>query len=480
MGREYQSTPHHGHRLAARVFLCVLLALLFLLAPASPAQNSPSPAPSPASASVWVMTLDGPIGPALSDWFVRSLEEANKASAALFVLQLNTPGGLDSAMRDMIRGILDSRVPVATYVSPSGSRAASAGTYILYASHIAAMAPATNLGAATPVQIGGGGGLPSPSSPDDESENEESAAASPDSASALHRKRVNDAVAYIRGLAELRDRNADWAEKAVREAVSLSSSDALAKGVINLKAADLNDLLAQLDGQALSWGDQAVSLALADAQLHQVERDWRTDFLAIVTDPSIAYLLLLVGIYGLVLEFSNPGMGVPGVLGAICLLLALYALQMLPVSYVGLGLILLGAVLVALEAISPSFGVFGIGGVIAFVIGSIMLMDTDLPAFRIALPVIAAVGVGSLLLVGLFVRLAVKAHEGPPVTGADTLVGQTAVALDDFEDYGQVRVLGEIWHARSQQPVRRGQLLQVTDRSDLMLDVKPDDKEETS
>ena len=480
MGREYQSTPHHGHRLAARVFLCVLLALLFLLAPASPAQNSPSPAPSPASASVWVMTLDGPIGPALSDWFVRSLEEANKASATLFVLQLNTPGGLDSAMRDMIRGILDSRVPVATYVSPSGSRAASAGTYILYASHIAAMAPATNLGAATPVQIGGGGGLPSPSSPDDESENEESAAASPDSASALHRKRVNDAVAYIRGLAELRDRNADWAEKAVREAVSLSSSDALAKGVIDLKATDLNDLLAQLDGQALSWGDQAVSLALADAQLHQVERDWRTDFLAIVTDPSIAYLLLLVGIYGLVLEFSNPGMGVPGVLGAICLLLALYALQMLPVSYVGLGLILLGAVLVALEAISPSFGVFGIGGVIAFVIGSIMLMDTDLPAFRIALPVIAAVGVGSLLLVGLFVRLAVKAHEGPPVTGAGTLVGQTAVALDDFEDDGQVRVLGEIWHARSQQPVRRGQLLQVTDRSDLMLDVKPDDKEETS
>lgn len=215
----------------------------------------------------------------------------------------------------------------------------------------------------------------------------------------------------------MRDRNADWAEKAVREAVSLSSSDALAKGVINLKAADLNDLLAQLDGQALSWGDQAVSLALADAQLHQVERDWRTDFLAIVTDPSIAYLLLLVGIYGLVLEFSNPGMGVPGVLGAICLLLALYALQMLPVSYVGLGLILLGAVLVALEAISPSFGVFGIGGVIAFVIGSIMLMDTDLPAFRIALPVIAAVGVGSLLLVGLFVRLAVKAHEGPRLPG---------------------------------------------------------------
>ena len=475
MGREYQSTPHHGHRLAARVFLCVLLALLFLLAPASPAQNSPSPTPSPASASVWVMTLDGPIGPALSDWFVRSLEEANKASATLFVLQLNTPGGLDSAMRDMIRGILDSRVPVATYVSPSGSRAASAGTYILYASHIAAMAPATNLGAATPVQIGGGGGLPSPSSPGDQSEDDEGAAASPDSASALHRKRVNDAVAYIRGLAELRDRNADWAEKAVREAVSLSSSDALAKGVIDLKATDLNDLLAQLDGQALSWGDQAVSLALADAQLHQVERDWRTDFLAIVTDPSIAYLLLLVGIYGLVLEFSNPGMGVPGVLGAICLLLALYALQMLPVSYVGLG-----AVLVALEAISPSFGVFGIGGVIAFVIGSIMLMDTDLPAFRIALPVIAAVGVGSLLLVGLFVRLAVKAHEGPPVTGADTLVGQTAVALDDFEDDGQVRVLGEIWHARSQQPVRRGQLLQVTNRSDLMLDVKPDGKEETS
>lgn len=478
MGREYHSAPHHGHRLAARVLLCILLALLFLLAPASPAQDTSSPASS--RASVWIMTLDGPIGPALSDWFVRSLEEANEASATLFVLQLNTPGGLDSAMRDMIRAILDSRVPVATYVSPSGSRAASAGTYILYASHIAAMAPATNLGAATPVQIGGGGGLPSPSSPGDAGENEEGAAASTDSASALQRKRVNDAVAYIRGLAELRGRNANWAEKAVREAVSLSSSDALEQGVIDLKAVDLNGLLAQLEGRELSWDGQSVTLTLANGQLHQVERDWRTDFLAIITDPSIAYLLLLVGIYGLVLEFSNPGVGVPGVLGAICMLLALYALQMLPVSYVGLGLILLGAVLVTMEAISPSFGVLGIGGVIAFVIGSIMLMDTDLPAFRIALPVIAAVGVGSLLLVGLFVRLAVKAHEGPPVTGADTLVGQTAVALDDFEHDGQVRVLGEIWHARSQQPVRRGQLLRVSARSDLILDVEPDNKEDAS
>ncbi|MGJ3257191.1 MAG: NfeD family protein [Alcanivorax sp.] len=428
------------------------------------------------------MTLDGPIGPALSDWFVRSLEDANQASAGLFVLQLNTPGGLDSAMRDMIRAILDSQVPVATYVSPSGSRAASAGTYILYASHIAAMAPATNLGAATPVQIGGGGGLPSPSSPDsdDSGENSEQTTSSSDSASALRRKQVNDAVAYIRGLAELRDRNADWAEKAVREAVSLSSSAALEQGVIDLKATDLADLLTQLDGRELSWDGQSVTLAVANAQQHLVEKDWRTDFLAIITDPSIAYLMLLVGIYGLVLEFSNPGMGVPGVLGAICLLLALYALQMLPVSYVGLGLVLLGTVLVALEAVSPSFGVLGIGGVIAFVIGSIMLMDTELPAFRIAMPVIAAVGVGSLLLVGLFVRLAVKAHEGPPVTGADTLVGETAVALGDFENDGQVRVLGEIWHAHSQQPVQQGQSLQVISRSDLVLDVVPANKEDSS
>ena len=478
MGREYHDTPHHGHRLAARVLLCVLLALLFLLAPASPAKTTSSSSAS--ASSVWVMTLDGPIGPALSDWFVRSLEDANQASASLFVLQLNTPGGLDSAMRDMIRAILDSQVPVATYVSPSGSRAASAGTYILYASHIAAMAPATNLGAATPVQIGGGGGLPSPSSPDNSDENSEQASSSPDSASALHRKQVNDAVAYIGGLAELRDRNADWAEKAVREAVSLSSSAALEQGVIDLKATDLADLLAQLDGRKLSWDGQSVTLAVASAQQHQVERDWRTDFLAIITDPSIAFLLLLVGIYGLVLEFSNPGMGVPGVLGGICLLLALYALQMLPVSYVGLGLILLGAVLVTLEAVSPSFGVLGVGGAIAFVIGSIMLMDTDLPAFRIALPVIAAVGVGSLLLVGLFVRLAVKAHEGPPGTGADTLVGETAVALGDFEHDGQVRVLGEIWHAHSQQPVQQGQLLQVIDRSDLILNVASVNKEDTS
>ncbi|MCG8392905.1 MAG: nodulation protein NfeD [Pseudomonadales bacterium] len=425
------------------------------------------------------MSLDGPIGPALSDWFVRSLDDANKASATLFVLELNTPGGLDTAMREMIRAILDSQVPVVTYVSPSGSRAASAGTYILHASHIAAMAPATNLGAATPVQIGGGGGLPSPSSPgkDNNGEDKDSPA---ESASALHRKQVNDAVAYIRGLAELRGRNADWAEKAVREAVSLSSSNALKQGVIDLKAADLNDLLTQLEGRELRWDGQTVTLALADARRHEVERDWRTDFLAIITNPSIAYLLLLVGIYGLILEFSNPGMGVPGVLGAICLLLGLYALQMLPVSYVGLGLILLGALLVVLEAVSPSFGVLGIGGVIAFVIGSIMLMDTDLPAFRIALPVIAAAGVGTLLLVGLFVRLAVKAHEGPPVTGADTLVGETAVALEDFEHDGQVRLQGEIWHAHSHRPVHRGQVLQVTGRRELVLDVKPTGKEDES
>ncbi|HEX5678988.1 MAG TPA: nodulation protein NfeD [Alcanivorax sp.] len=329
------------------VALIALACLLLLVSPA-PAQTSPSAERGP---EVRVMDLKGAIGPAVSDGFVRALEDANRAGAALFVLRLDTPGGLDKSMRTMIQAILDSEVPVATYVSPSGSRAASAGTYILYASHVAAMAPATNLGAATPVQLGG---VEPPAPAGGEAE-----PPAQDSASALRRKQINDAVAYIRGLAELRGRNADWAERAVREAVSLTAAEAEAQNVIDLVAQDLDALLAELDGFALHDGG---TLALTDYRLVEVERDWRTHFLAVITDPSIAYILMLVGIYGLILEFSNPGFGIPGVLGAICLLLALYALQMLPVSYVGLALIVLGIGLMVAEGLSPSFGVLGVGG----------------------------------------------------------------------------------------------------------------------
>jgi len=382
------------------------------------------------------MDLRGAIGPAVSDGFVRALEEANRAGAALFVVRLDTPGGLDKSMRVMIQAILDSRVPVATYVSPSGSRAASAGTYLLYASHVAAMAPATNLGAATPVQLGGGG-APSPAGDGAEPQADDKVE---DNASALRRKQVNDAVSYIRGLAELRGRNADWAERAVREAVSLTATEAQAQRVIDLVAPDLDALLARLHGFTVRDGDAERTLALTDYRLVELEPDWRTRFLAVITNPSIAYILMLVGIYGLILEFSNPGFGIPGVLGAICLLLALYALQMLPVSYVGLGLILLGIGLMVAEGLSPSFGVLG---------------------------------VGSLALTGLTVRLAFKAHGRPVVTGGDTLIGQDAVAANDFgpDGNGQVRAAGELWRATTDEAVLEGETVTIRRRDGLTLHV---------
>lgn len=447
----------------------VALACLLMLAAPGRAQT-PSEPSGEHGPEVRVMDLEGAIGPAVSDGFVRALEDANRAGAALFVVRLDTPGGLDKSMRVMIQAILDSQVPVATYVSPSGSRAASAGTYLLYASHVAAMAPATNLGAATPVQLGGGG-APSPAGDDAEPQADDNI---DDNASALRRKQVNDAVAYIRGLAELRGRNADWAERAVREAVSLTAAEAEAQQVIDLVAPDLDTLLAELDGFTVRDGDAAGrTLALTDYRLVELERDWRTHFLAVITNPSIAYILMLVGIYGLILEFSNPGFGIPGVLGAICLLLALYALQMLPVSYVGMGLILLGIGLMVAEGLSPSFGVLGVGGAVALVIGSIMLMDTDLPAFQVAVPVIAAVGVGSLALTGLTVRLAFKAHGRPVVTGGDTLVGQDAVAATDFGpgDTGQVRAAGELWRATTDEAVLEGETVTIRRRDGLTLHV---------
>ena len=448
------------------LLFAALLPLLTMTSSPARAQNATSPTADDAP-QVWVMDLKGAIGPAVSDGFVRALDDANRAGAALFVLRLDTPGGLDKSMRTMIHAILDSQVPVATFVAPSGSRAASAGTYLLYASHVAAMAPATNLGAATPVQMGGGG-APSPAGDDAEPQAQ-------DNASALRRKQVNDAVAYIRGLAGLRGRNADWAERAVREAVSLTAAEAEAQQVIDLVAPDLDTLLTELNGFTVRDGDSERTLALTDYRVVELERDWRTQFLAVITDPSIAYILMLVGLYGLILEFSNPGFGLPGVLGAICLLLALYALQMLPVSYVGLGLILLGIGLMVAEGLSPSFGVLGVGGAVALVVGSIMLMDTDLPAFQVAAPVIAAVGVGSLALTGLTVRLAFKAHGRPVVTGGDTLIGQDAVAANDFgpDGNGQVRAAGELWRATTDEAVLEGETVTIRRRDGLTLHVSP-------
>lgn len=426
---------------------CGLLLLLLLLA-------------WPARAEVWVIDIEGAIGPASADHMLRSLDKAVSAGAGAVVLRIDTPGGLDTAMRDMIKTVLASPVPVIAHVAPSGARAASAGTYLLYASHIAAMAPGTNLGAATPVQIGGTPGLPGmPGTDEGEDGGAQPAAAQ---GSAMERKVVNDAVAYIRSLAQLRGRNGDWAEKAVREGVSLASADALDAGVIDLVAASTEELLAQLDGRQVSVGDSVVTLRTAEAPVIHQPPDWRSEFLSVITNPNIAYILLLVGIYGLVIEFYNPGIGLPGIVGAISLLIALYALQMLPISYAGVGLILLGIVLMGAEAFAPSFGILGLGGVAAFVTGSVMLMDTNLPAFQLALPMIVAVTVFSAALMIFALGMILRARKQELVSGVEHLLGATTTVTRVEGDDAWVWLEGEIWHARSDVPLVAGDTVTVT------------------
>lgn len=417
----------------------------------------------PARAEVWTVDVEGAIGPASADHMLRSLDKAVGAGATAVVLRIDTPGGLDTAMRDMIKIILASPVPVIAHVAPSGARAASAGTYLLYASHVAAMAPGTNLGAATPVQIGGTPslpGMPGPGEGADESAGD--GQSRPAESGAMERKIVNDAVAYIRSLAQLRGRNGDWAEQAVREGVSLSADDALNAGVIDLVADGTEDLLAQLDGRQVTVGDTTVTLRTAGVPVVHQPLDWRSEFLSVITNPNIAYILLLVGIYGLVIEFYNPGVGLPGIVGAISLLIALYALQMLPISYAGMGLILLGIALMVAEALAPSFGVLGLGGVAAFVTGSVMLMDTNLPAFQLAMPMIVAFTVFSAALLVFALGMILRARKRAVVSGVEHLVGATAT-VSRVEDGGAwVWLDGEIWHARSSAPLAAGDTVTVT------------------
>lgn len=409
----------------------------------------------PARAEVWLVDIEGAIGPASADHLLRSLDKAVSAGATAVVLRIDTPGGLDTAMRDMIKAILASPIPVVAHVAPSGARAASAGTYLLYASHVAAMAPGTNLGAATPVQIGGTPGLPGMPKSNEEPDESPDADAQPAPAAgnAMERKIINDAVAYIRSLAQLRGRNGDWAERAVREGVSLSSADALEAGVIELVADSAADLLAQLDGRQVTVGDATVTLRTANAPVFQQPVDWRSDFLSVITNPNIAYILLLVGIYGLVIEFYNPGIGLPGIVGAMSLLIALYSLQMLPISYAGMGLILLGIALMTAEAFAPSFGVLGLGGVAAFATGSVMLMDTNLPAFQLALPMIVAVTVFSAALLVFALGMILRARKRAVVSGVEHLLGVTATVSRVEGDDAWVWLDGEIWHARSEVPL---------------------------
>jgi membrane-bound serine protease (ClpP class) len=433
-----------------------------------------------ASRTGTLLPVSGPIGPATSDYFVRKLREAEASGTALIVVTIDTPGGLDTAMRDMIQAILASEVPVVAFVSPSGARAASAGTYLVYASHVAAMAPATNLGAATPVQIGGpaapagrpGDGQPT-QRPSDAGGEAADRATGPGSGSAMERKALNDSIAYIRGLAELRGRNVEWAEAAVRDGASLPAEEALAAGVVDLIAEDIPDLLRQIDGRKVKLRTQEVELRTAGLVLHELEPDWRTNLLSLITNPNVAYLLMLIGIYGLLLEGYNPGAVVPGVVGAICLLLALFAFQVLSVNYAGLALIALGVLLIVAESFMPSFGALGLGGIVAFVMGSIMLLDRDVPGFSIAWQMIAAMALAGALVLLAIVSFAVRARRRPIVSGAEGLLLEVAEATEDFDRQGLVRLQGELWQAVSREPVRAGQRLRVRKVDGLTVEVEP-------
>ncbi|TSA11422.1 MAG: nodulation protein NfeD [Betaproteobacteria bacterium] len=456
------------------IFLLVILWPLWLAAAAAPA-----PAP------VLLLTLNGAIGPAAADYVHRGIERARAQGAQLLVLQLDTPGGLDSSMRAIIKDILAAPMPVAAFVAPGGARAASAGTYILYASHIAAMAPATNLGAATPVQIGGGGASGT-------SKGEERGDGAKDdggkgdgktgvlSGDAMTRKVVHDASAYIRGLAQMRGRNAEWAERAVREAVSLSSTEALEKNVVDFIAADVPQLLKRLDGRSVRIAGTEQVLATAGVVATAFEPDWRTRFLSVITNPSLAYMLVLLGIYALVFEFSNPGMVFPGVVGAICVLVALYAFQMLPVNYAGLALILLGIGFMVGEAFFPAYGSLGIGGVIAFVVGSVILIDTDIPAFGIPYALIGGLAAASLAFLLFIVGVALKSRRRPVVSGREELVGAEGEVLEDFEGEGWARVHSETWRVRAAAPISAGQRVRVAAINGLTLDVIADPEKRDS
>jgi membrane-bound serine protease (ClpP class) len=424
---------------------------------------TPGIAQQSAQPLVHVIALDGPISPASADFLIRSLEDAADAQAELAIIRLNTPGGLDASMRDIISAILDSTVPVATWVAPRGSRAASAGTYITYASHVAAMAPATNIGSSTPVSLGGAPTLPGGGengSADDGSTGENDGEV-PAPGNDMERKVINDAVAYIRGLAELRGRNAEWAESSVREAANLSANEALENNVVDLIASDLAALLRQLDGRTVTVRDDSRTLDLTDAVTVDIEPDWRHEFLGVITNPNVAYILLMIGIYGIILEFYNPGMGVPGITGVICLVLAGFALQMLPISYAGLALLLVGLILMILEVLSPSFGVLGVGGLAAFVLGSVMLMDTELPGYQISMPLIAALAVGTAAFVVLVLGAVVQSRRQRIASGTDAMIGTLATALEGFERSGHVRADGEIWQAVCDEPVHEGDRLRI-------------------
>jgi len=468
------------------VYLALTLLALLGLAQAQEEPSQQEPVSGPHIAE---LTIDGAIGVATKDYLVRALEKAHEEGAHAVLIRMDTPGGLDAATRDIIKAILASPIPVITYVHPAGARAASAGTYILYGSQVAAMTPATNLGAATPVQMGGLPGMPSgeegqesdkaPADSEEtgeateeaETSDEETGAPAP-AGSAMERKVINDSVAFIRGLAERHGRNADWAEKAVREAVSLTASKALEKNVIDLVAENREDLLAQLDGREVQLESGPYQLKTADLPIKSYDPDWRSELLGVITNPQIASILLLIGIYGLILEGYNPGAMVPGIVGIICLLLGLYAVQVLPVNYAGLALLVLGSILILAEAFVPSFGVLGIGGVIAIIMGSIMLVDTDVPGMEVSYDILAGLAGLSILVLILVVTMVGRSLRMPRADVRQSMVGREA-EVERVEDRGcKLLINGEYWSGWSGEALEVGDRVEIVAQEGLKLKVQ--------
>ncbi|NND70967.1 MAG: nodulation protein NfeD [Rhodothermales bacterium] len=426
--------------------------------------------------TVWVLSLEGPIGPAMSDYVSRKLVLTGQQEVSAVVLRIDTPGGLDSSMRTIIEAILASPSPVIGYVAPQGARAASAGTYILYSTHVAAMAPATTLGAATPVQLTP---VPVPGREDPGQQEDTSPPENtPENLSRSHPtladKAVSDAVAYIRGLAQLRGRNVDWAEQAVAQASSLPAEEALRENVVDLMAESLDELLSKVHGMPVSMLGVKQQLDTQNALVIQLDPDWRTELLATITNPTVAYVLLIIGIYGLIFEFWNPGSVGPGIIGAICLLLGLYSLQFLPVNYTGFALIILGVALMVAEAFVPSIGVLGLGGLVAFVAGSIMLLDTEVPGFTVSpwvIGTLATVGASVFLTVFLLMN---KARHRPVVTGPEELLGSIGDVIDWQNGAGRIRTHGEVWQATAAEALSVGTRVRVAGRDGLVLKVEPD------